>query len=139
MDISEVVRLTGVPSSTLRFYEKKGLISAVSVVGQRRKFSPEVLDQLALITLGQNGGLSLDEIRSMLSPIGVPQVDRKVLLARADEIDMTITRLRAMSEGLRHVAECPAASHTECPTFKKLLKIAATARLRQSRQQGRSP
>ena len=125
MDISEVARRTGLPSSTVRFYEKTGLIKALSSAGERRRFAVDVLDQLALIALGQAGGLSLDEIRAMLPVDGSPQVDRSVLLAKADEIDMTIKRLRAMSEGLRHAAECPATSHTECPKFQRLLKAAA--------------
>ena len=66
MDISEVARRTGMAASTLRFYEKQGLISATSPAGQRRRFAPDVLDQLALIALGQAGGLSLEEIRAML-------------------------------------------------------------------------
>ncbi|WP_347484325.1 helix-turn-helix domain-containing protein [Vandammella animalimorsus] len=134
MDISEVTRRTGVPASALRFYEKKGLISSVSPAGKRRRFAPEVLDQLALIALGQEGGLSLDEIRAMLSAQGAPQVDRKLLLAKADEIDATIKRLKAMSECLRHTAVCPAPSHAQCPTFQRLLKTAAAVRLRRSRQ-----
>ncbi|MBV6305331.1 helix-turn-helix domain-containing protein [Candidimonas humi] len=133
MDISEVVRRTGVPASTLRFYEKKGLISATRSTGERRHFAPDVLDQLGLIALGQAGGLSLDEIGAMLSPTGAPQVDRNLLMAKADEIDATIKRLRAMSEGLRHAAECPAPSHAQCPTFQRLVKVAAAARLKQGR------
>ena len=35
-------------------------------------------------------------------------------------------RLQAMSRGLRHAAACPAPSHTECPTFKRLLKAASS-------------
>ena len=125
MDISDVARRTGLPASTLRFYEKKGLITAVSQAGERRRFAPDVLDQLALIALGQAGGLSLDEISAMLPVDGSPQVDRQVLLAKADQIDATIKRLRAMSQGLRHAAECPAANHAQCPTFQRLLKAAA--------------
>lgn len=131
MDISEVARRTGMAASTLRFYEKQGLISATSPAGERRRFAPDVLDQLALIALGQAGGLSLDEIRAMLSPDGVVQVDRQVLLAKADDIDATIKRLRAMSQGLRHAAQCPATSHAQCPTFQRLLKAAAAGRLKQ--------
>ena len=71
MDISDVARRTGLPASTLRFYEKKGLITAVSQAGERRRFAPDVLDQLALIALGQAGGLSLDEISAMLPVDGV--------------------------------------------------------------------
>ncbi len=125
MDISEVSKQTGLPSSTLRYYEKQGLISAVSEPGMRRRFTPQVLDQLALIALGQAGGLTLEEIRTMLPPDGAPQVDRQLLLSKADQIDATIKRLHAMSEGLRHAAHCPATNHAQCPKFQRLLKAAA--------------
>jgi len=126
MDISEVAKQTGVPASTLRFYEKKGLIASVGRQGLRRRFAPSVLDQLALISLGQAGGLSLDEIQSMLLPNGEPNIDRQLLLAKAEEIDLLVKRLKAMSHGLRHAAACPAPSHAECPSFQKLLKAAAS-------------
>ncbi len=132
MDISEVARRTGLPASTLRFYENRGLITAVSAAGERRRFAPGVLDQLALIALGQAGGLSLDEIQAMLSPEGGLRVDRQLLLDKADGIDATIKRLRAMSQGLRHAAVCPAANHAQCPTFQRLLKAAA-GRVKQGR------
>ncbi len=132
MDISEVARRTGLPASTLRFYENKGLIHAVSAAGERRRFASGVLDQLALIALGQAGGLSLDEIQAMLSPEGALRVDRQLLLDKADSIDATIKRLRAMSQGLRHAAVCPAANHAQCPTFQRLLKAAA-GRVKQGR------
>ena len=125
MDISEVARRTGLPTSTVRFYEKTGLIQAVSSAGERRRFAADVIDQLAWIALGQAGGLSLDEIRAMLPIDGASQVDRRLLIEKADKIDATIKRLRAVSEGLRHVAVCPAASHAECPQFQRLLKAAA--------------
>ncbi|MCF8991257.1 MerR family DNA-binding protein, partial [Pseudomonas carnis] len=70
--------------------------------------------------------LSLDEIQAMLSPNGQADVDRAVLLAKADEIDATVRQLRAMSRGLRHAAACPAPDHTQCPNFRRLLKIAAS-------------
>lgn len=130
MDIAEVARRTGLPSSTLRYYENKGLITASRAAGGRRHFAADVLDQLSLIALGQAGGLSLDEIGSMLSPQGAPNVDRALLLTKAEEIDATIKCLRAMSDGLRHAAACPADNHLQCPTFQRLLKAAATGRLK---------
>ncbi|WP_044875430.1 helix-turn-helix domain-containing protein [Pseudomonas sp. LFM046] len=126
MDIAEVAKRTGVPASTLRYYEKKGLITSLSQQGTRRWFAPGILDQLALISLGQAAGLSLDEIGSMFSPNGEPNIDRQLLLTKADEIDALIKRLKAMSHGLRHAAACPAPSHSECPTFKRLLKAASS-------------
>jgi len=129
MDISEVSKRTGIPSSALRYYEQKGLIASIREKGARRRYAPGVLDQLALIALGQAAGLSLDEIRSMLSPYGPPNIDRQLLLAKAVEIDALIKRLRAVSNGLRHAAACPAPSHAECPSFQKLLQAAASGAL----------
>lgn len=129
MDISEVSKRTGIPASALRYYERKGLIASMREKGERRRYATGVLDQLALVALGQAAGLSLDEIRSMLTPDGAPKVDRQLLLAKADEIDALVKRLRAMSNGLRHAAACPAPSHAECPSFQKLLKAAASGAL----------
>ena len=126
MDISVVSQQTGIPSSALRYYEKKGLISSIRDQGARRRYAKNVLDQLALIALGQAAGLSLDDIRSMLSPYGPPNIDRQLLAAKADEIDVLIKHLKAMRSGLRHAAACPAPSHVECPSFQKLLQAAAS-------------
>lgn len=125
MDIAEVARRSGIPASTLRFYEEKGLIASVGRQGLRRRFAPGVLDQLALIALGRASGFSLDEIRTMFTPTGKPSIDRGLLVAKADELDARVRRLKALSEGLRHAAVCPAPSHAECPTFQRLLRAAA--------------
>jgi DNA-binding transcriptional MerR regulator len=138
VDIAEVARRSGVPASTLRYYEEKGLIASAGRQGLRRRFTPGVLDQLALIALGQAAGFSLDEIRAMFSPAGQPNIDRRMLAAKADEIDGRIKRLKAMSDGLRHAAVCPAPSHAECPTFQRLLGAAARGAL-ERRQQKRRP
>jgi len=137
MDISEVAKRSGIQSSALRFYEKKGLIKSIGPQGVRRQFAPNVLNQLALIALGQAAGLSLDEIHSMLTPSGGPNIDRLLLSKKADEIDATIKQLRAVSRGLRHAATCPAPSHTECPTFQGLLMAAASGALDQHRLERR--
>jgi len=126
MDIAEVAQRSGVPASALRFYEEKGLIASVGRRGLRRLFEPRVLERLALIALGRAAGFSLDEIARMFAPDGRPQIDRQMLAAKADELDATIRRLSAMSNGLRHAAVCPAPSHIECPTFLRLLKGAAS-------------
>lgn len=136
MDIAEVARRSGVPASTLRFYEEKGLIASVGRQGLRRLFPPGVLDQLALIALGQAAGLSLDEIGTMFAPDGRTSIDRRLLAARADEIDAQVRRLKAMSVGLRHAAACPAPTHAECPTFQRLLRAAAEGSLQ--RRQARA-
>ncbi len=130
MDIAEVAKKSGLPASALRYYEEKGLITSAGRQGLRRTFAPGVLDQLALIALGQAAGFSLDDIGAMFSPDGQASIDRKSLSAKADELDNTIKRLKAMRNGLRHAAVCPAPSHAECPTFQRLLRSAAAGELK---------
>ena len=119
--IGEVVRRSGVPASTLRYYEERGLIASVRRQGLTRVFAPAVLEQLALIAVCRTAGFSLDEITLMFSPDGRPSPNREMLAAKADELDVTIQKLASMRDDLRHAAACPAPTHMECPTFRRVL------------------
>ncbi|WP_459866475.1 helix-turn-helix domain-containing protein [Halomonas shantousis] len=136
MDISEVAKQAGLPASTLRFYEEKGLIHSVGRRGLRRQFSPRVLERLALIALGRSAGFSLEEIAPMLGDPGQPRIDRQALGDKADQLDRTIRELTAMRDGLRHAAECSAPSHLECPTFRRLMGLAMADVARRPRRRG---
>ena len=138
MDISEVTRRTGLPVSTLRFYEEKGLIKSIGRHGLRRLFDPGVLERLALISLGRSAGFSLTEIAGMFAPNGRPRIDKKMLAAKADELDATIKRLSLMRKSLRHAAVCPAPSHMECPVFRRLLKSAMSGAITPRRGEDRA-
>lgn len=130
MDIGEVAQRSGVPPSTLRFYEARGLIASVGRRGLRRVFDATVLERLALIALAQAAGFSLDDVARFVAPGRRVRIDRGMLAAKAAELDATIRRLAAMRDGLRHAAVCPAPSHMECPTFRRLLRGAAAGALR---------
>ena len=129
LDIAEVARQSGVPASTLRFYEEKGLIASTGRRGLRRLFAPGVLERLALIALGRVAGFSLDEIARMFAPDGRLRIEREQLTAKAEELDRTIQRLSAMRDGLRHAAACSAPSHMECPHFRRIVRLAGAGRL----------
>lgn len=126
MDIAQVARESGLPASTLRFYEEKGLIASTGRSGLRRTFAPSVLERLALISLGRAAGLSLEEIGRMFTADGRLRIDRRALEAKAQELDGTIRKMSAMRDGLRHAAVCRAPSHMECPSFRRLLRAAAS-------------
>jgi DNA-binding transcriptional MerR regulator len=126
VDIAEVVQCSGLPASTLRFYEEKGLIASIGRRGLRRVFDPNVVERLALIALGRSAGFSLDEIALMFAPDGRPRIDRQMLAAKAEELDKTIRKLTEMRDGLRHAAACRAPRHMECPTFRRILQAAAS-------------
>ena len=130
LDIGEVARRSGTTASALRFYEELGLIASIGRRGLRRQFDVGVLDRLALIALARAAGFSLDEIAHLFAPDGSPHIDRKMLAAKAAELDQRIRTLNAMRDGLRHAAACRAPSHLECPTFRRLLRVAAAGVLR---------
>ena len=83
LDIGEVVRQSGVPASTLRFYEQKGLIAPSGRRGLRRLYEAGVLDRLSMIALGRAAGFSLDDIALMFGRDGQPCIDRAMLTAKS--------------------------------------------------------
>lgn len=127
LDISLVAKRSGLPASTLRYYEEQGLIASIGRRGLRRVYDAGVLERLALIALGRAAGFSLEEIARMFGADGRPRIDRRLLADKADELGRTIRRLGALRRGLRHAAECPAPSHMECPTFRRLVREAGAA------------
>ncbi|MBS7541401.1 helix-turn-helix domain-containing protein [Ancylobacter lacus] len=124
LDIGEVAARSGIPPSALRHYEEAGLIASVARRGLRRQFAPEVLLQLALISMGKTAGFSLQEIAGMFGPSGSAELPRATLHEKAEAIDRQIRQLAALRDTLRHVADCPAPSHMECPTFRRLVEVA---------------
>jgi len=74
------------------------------------------------IALGRAAAFTLEEIVRMFASDGRPRIDRKMLTDKADELGRTIGKRSAMRNGLRHAAACPAPSHMECPTFRRMLE-----------------
>ncbi len=124
LDIAMVAERSGLPASTLRYYEEQGLIRSIGRKGLRRIFNDKVLERLALIALGRSAGFTLDEIARMFAADGRARIDRELLTTKARELDETIRKLSVMRDGLRHAAACPAPSHMECPKFRRILRAA---------------
>jgi len=138
VDISEVAKRSGTPAATLRYYEEKGLIESLGRRGLRRTFDPNVFGRLSLIALGRMAGFSLGEIAAMLGTRQRPELDRSLLAGKAADLARRIRQLEALQSGLEHAARCPAPSHMECPSFRRLMKI-ASARTGRSRAGRLSP
>lgn len=66
MSIREVAARSGVPASTLRFYESRGLIRSHRNGPSHRYYSRSVLRLIAFIVFAQKIGYSLDEIAEQL-------------------------------------------------------------------------
>ena len=125
--VGAAAKAAGVGLQTLHYYERLELLPKPKrSAANYRLYSPEAIRRVQFIKKAQALGFSLDEIALMFGRDGRPRIDRQILSARADELDRTIRKLRAIRQGLRHAAACPARSHIECPTFRRLLRAAAS-------------
>ena len=68
LKVSELAERTGVPATTLRYYEQHGLLSPRRSAAGYRLFDDETVDQLRFIATAKGLGLSLDDIRVLLGP-----------------------------------------------------------------------
>ncbi len=125
LDIGVLSKESGIPPSTLRYYEEIGLIQSVGRNGLRRQFDQPVVTKLALISLGKLAGFSLEDIKGMFADDGTPQLPRAELHLRADALDQQIRSLTKLRDAIRHVADCPADTHMDCPRFQRLMDVAA--------------
>ena len=124
LDISEVSQRSGLPASTLRYYEQRGLIRPLGRKGLRRVYAPTVMQTLALVTLGRTAGFALEEIAAMFDADGNFSMDRPSLLNKASALDRHILRLQLLRDGLRHTPRCTQPDHLQCPNFRKLMQAA---------------
>ncbi len=137
LDTSQVAKLSGLPASTLRYYEEKGLIQSVGRKGITRLFEPNIIEQLEFIALARIARFSLEDIAAMFSKNGSYQIDRSLLKEKAQTLTDEIKRMTAVRDSLTHVSECQAPSHIECPKFQKLLRLAGKAQSK-AKQKGKT-
>jgi MerR family redox-sensitive transcriptional activator SoxR len=118
MTIGELSAQSGVPASTLRYWERVGVLPRpVRTSGQRRYHADSVYP-LAVIRLAQQCGFSLDATRRLMHGFrgGVPASQRWQELARKRqaELDEQMNRLQAMRQVLDRVLQCNCTDLSEC-------------------------
>jgi AraC-like DNA-binding protein/DNA-binding transcriptional MerR regulator len=105
LDIGEVRSRTGLPASTLHYYERHGLVRSVERAGLRRQYEPGTIDRLAVIVLCQRAGFRLQEIAELLATGGGPAWEG-LLRAKQAEVGARIQALQAIERGLTHAVGC---------------------------------
>ena len=66
LTIGELARRTGLSVSAIRFYEARGLVSAIRTGGNQRRFLRADIRRLSFALIAQKVGLSLGEIEAEL-------------------------------------------------------------------------
>jgi MerR family transcriptional regulator, redox-sensitive transcriptional activator SoxR len=119
--IGELGRLAGKRPSVIRYYEQIGLLpQPVRVSGQRR-YDSGALRTLTVINTAQRAGLTLDEIKVLLSasPDDKSAIDRlrEVADRKLPEITALLERTELVRSWLECAARCECPDLDECPLF----------------------
>lgn len=120
LTIGEVARRSGVPISTLHFYESKGLIASTRNAGNQRRFPALVLRTIAIIKVAQRTGIALEEIKHAMgryppnSKLTAVQWG-ELSSAWRENLNARIRTLEALRDRLDDCIGCGCLSLEDCP------------------------
>lgn len=118
--IGEVARRAGLAASTLRFYEKAGLLPAPARVSKQRRYDASILGRIKLVQIARAAGFTIEETRKFIAgfPAGTrPSVRWQALAARKRlELDALIAGAQKMKAVLAESFLCGCPSLEACET-----------------------
>ena len=121
MTIGAVAAQTGRRPSSIRYYEQIGLLPPAARISGRRVYGPDTVRTLAVIETGQRAGLTLDEIRTLLSAAPDDQAAverlREVAIRKLPQVKELIERTEIVRDWLEAAVRCECPSLDECPLF----------------------
>jgi len=114
MRISDVAKQTGIPVSTIRYYEKRAIISKPYRDGRNRSYSAEDVRAIRFVRDAQSLGLPLKEIAALVQNVwdkgemaSVAKEHRKVVQARIEALHRVDKVLSVLQEcTCRRFADC---------------------------------
>src|SRR5262245_61177804 len=116
--IGEVARRAGLRQSAIRYYEEVGLLSPPPRTGGWRTYDEQIVERLQVIHLARLLGLSLDEIRELLSWVSPetppPERWRQLAMAKLPELDALINRATALRRLFQAGLKCQCVRIEDC-------------------------
>lgn len=124
LSIGEVAAEAGVPTSTLRYYDRINLVPSTSRVRSQRRFAPSVLGRLRAVALCQRAGFTLEEIACLLDGGGGwPELAAD----KAGEITARISDLQDALEVLNAAVACGCERLETCDRTTHLIAMTRPA------------
>ncbi len=105
MTIGEVAERAHVATSTIRYYERRGLLAADARQSGQRRFREATLRRLVFIGMLQDAGLALDDIAGILDAEHVAEW-KAIARRRLEVLDEEINRLNEAREYLAGALLC---------------------------------
>ena len=112
--IGEIARQAGIRTSTVRYYERVGLLPPPERLNGRRRYTDETLDRLKVIRFARTVGFSLGEVRALLAGRPYSRRLREMASGKIRELDAAIDRARAMPSLLKASLACECLTIEEC-------------------------
>jgi MerR family redox-sensitive transcriptional activator SoxR len=120
LTIGQVAAQSGVPSSTIRYYEQIGLLPAPERAQGQRRYTNSIMQQLGVIRLAQKAGFTIAEIQQLLHGFRAdappPLRWQRLASAKLAEVDEQIRTLQAMKRLLEQNLQCECGTLEECGT-----------------------
>jgi MerR family transcriptional regulator, redox-sensitive transcriptional activator SoxR len=121
LTIGEVARRAGVAASSIRYYERIGLLPQPERSHGQRRYDADVLGKLGFIGVAQSAGFKLREIRELIDGVdganGMGAPMRSLSSRKLDEVEALLERTQAMRGWLETAKECGCATPAECALF----------------------
>lgn len=118
LSIGAVAREAGIRASAIRYYEQAGLLPAPQRESGRRRYTPDILDRIALIQFAQQAGFTIGEIRTLFEGFeeGTPMSLRWQVLAqhKLAEVDALVDRAQRMRALLARALDCGCLRLEDC-------------------------
>ena len=118
MTIGALSAETGTPVSTLRFYERTGLLEAPPRVSGQRRYPAEAAERVAMIRLWRRAGFSVAEIQTLLADRHRLDEWQDLVRAKLDELDALVVQIQRSRTELQHALFCRAEDWTTCSWMK---------------------
>lgn len=120
LSVGDVASRSGLPVSTIHFYEARGLIHSERNRGNHRRFGRDILRRVAIIKVAQRAGIPLKEIAQALAalPHGRSPTTRdweKIASNWKFDLDDRIDRLTRLRDTLSLCIGCGCLSVDRCP------------------------
>jgi MerR family redox-sensitive transcriptional activator SoxR len=116
--IGDIARKSGVPASTIRYYEEIELLPPAERVNGRRRYNDTILQKLSLIRLAQKAGFTIAEIQTLLHDFpedASPSARWQVLAQqKLDELEERQQTIQAMKGILEQTLQCQCESLEDC-------------------------
>ncbi|MDT7804394.1 MAG: hypothetical protein QOI78_7827 [Actinomycetota bacterium] len=115
LPIGELAARTGVPATTLRYYDELGLVRPATRDGGRRRYAESAVKDVGVILFFREIGFTLAEIASFLSGEGDGR--RELIEQKLAELAERQHRIEVARTALEHGQRCPAGEPLNCPRF----------------------